>query len=116
MSLHTFEVAYIECALWSSTDGDTDTPLDRDYCINDLAPEAREATRRDCEAFYAAHGHRFDDDARAGHDFWLNRNGHGSGFWDRPEVYGEHTATLDKAASEAGEVYLYVGDDGKLYI
>ena len=24
---------------------------------------------------------------QAGHDFWLSRNGHGSGFWDRDSSY-----------------------------
>lgn len=27
--------------------------------------------------------------SRLGHDLWLTRNGHGAGFWDRPEVYGK---------------------------
>lgn len=29
------------------------------------------------------------DWSRIGVDLWLTRNGHGAGFWDRPEVYGE---------------------------
>lgn len=30
------------------------------------------------------------DMEQAGHDFWLTRNGHGTGFWDRDDdVYGE---------------------------
>lgn len=29
------------------------------------------------------------DWAQVGHDLWLTRNGHGTGFWDRPEIYGE---------------------------
>lgn len=50
---------------------------------------------------------------QTGHDFWLTRNGHGSGFWDRGlEDIGE---ALSEAAKEFGEQYLYVGDDGKLY-
>ena len=47
-----------------------------------------------------------------GHDFWLTRNGHGAGFWDRsdclPEDAGER---LTDAAEKYGEVDLTV-DDG----
>jgi hypothetical protein len=51
--------------------------------------------------------------ARAGHDFWLTRNGHGAGFWDRG--LGDLGERLSKAAKVYGEVYLYPGDDGKVY-
>ena len=47
------------------------------------------------------------------HDFWLTRNGHGVGFWDRD--LGEVGDKLTKAC-EYTEVDLYVGDDNKLYI
>ena len=41
-----------------------------------------------------------------GHDFWLTRNGHGSGFWDRPEVYGDDNAEkLSDIARAFGEYY-----------
>ncbi|MCX8017242.1 MAG: hypothetical protein N2690_05005 [Rhodocyclaceae bacterium] len=29
---------------------------------------------------------------QVGIDLWLTRNGHGSGFWDRPEIYGQERA------------------------
>ena len=40
-----------------------------------------------------------------GHDFWLTRNGHGAGFWDRPQNYGgEDTAEkLSDIARDFGE-------------
>ena len=38
-------------------------------------------------------GHEWDIDEQAGHDFYLTRNGHGAGFWDRPELYGATVAT-----------------------
>ena len=53
---------------------------------------------------------------QAGHDFWLTRNGHGPGFWDRPEIYGEEKAQeLSALAETFGVVDLYVGDDGRIY-
>ena len=44
--------------------------------------------------------------------FWLNRNGHGAGFWDGD--WPKHGAELDKAAHSYGEFDLYVGDDGEI--
>jgi hypothetical protein len=39
-----------------------------------------------------------------GHDLWLTRNGHGSGFWCRTEVYGEDNAKLfTRLACAVGE-------------
>jgi len=52
-----------------------------------------------------------------GHDLWLNRNGHGAGFWDRPELYGPITSEhLDAYARALGQVWAYVGDDGFIYV
>lgn len=50
---------------------------------------------------------------RAGHDFWLTRNGHGAGFWDRG--MGKLGDRLADAARAYGSVDLYVGDDKKIY-
>ena len=36
-----------------------------------------------------------------GHDLWLTRNGHGVGFWDRPEIYGEQSSRLFTAFAHA---------------
>lgn len=113
----SFFYAYVEAALWSST-GDDDRPLDDEYGFDDLADETSAEMRADCDAFYTANA---DDlylasDDQGGHDFWLTRNGHGVGFWDRPKKYGKDQAErLSKAARAYGEVYLYVGDDGKVY-
>lgn len=87
--LDTFTRAYIACALWSSTDNADESggePLDKNYDAEDIAPDTLARMIRDCEAFQYQHvgaliGSELSDD-RAGHDFWLNRNGHGSGFWD----------------------------------
>lgn len=46
-------------------------------------------------------------------DFWLTRNGHGVGFWDRD--VGAVGDRLTKACKKFGETYLYVGDDGKIH-
>jgi hypothetical protein len=113
---------YVTCALWSST-GDDDRPLDEDHSPDDLADEARSSMRADVEAFakenaqtiLACLGHGRCDWSRAGHDLWLNRNGHGCGFWDGdwPDAEGKR---LTQAAKALGESYVYVGDDGKVYV
>ena len=41
------------------------------------------------------------DAAQLGHDLWLTRNGHGTGFWDRPEIYGQATAELFTMVAKA---------------
>ncbi len=48
-----------------------------------------------------------------GHDFWLTRNGHGTGFWDRG--LGDVGDRLSKRAEGAGTSDAYVGDDGRIH-
>lgn len=50
----------------------------------------------------------------AGHDFWLTRNGHGAGFWDRG--LGELGERLTVASKTFGSVDLYLGDDELVYV
>lgn len=121
--------AYVTTALWSSYDNsDPETggdPMDANYGPEDIAPDTLATMRADCDAFYDANaadlncdgvkfGPDFGQDGRAGHDFWLNRNGHGAGFWDGdwPEP---QASRLDHAAKRFREVDLYVGDDGQLH-
>ena len=116
----SFVDAYIECALWSSNDNSDDSggePLDKNYSEDDIAPESLKAMRADCDAFYKANSadlSRMANDTQAGHDFWLTRNGHGTGFWDRG--LGELGERLTKASKTFRGVDLYVGDDGKIHV
>lgn len=127
--LDCFTRAYIETALWSSNDNADDSggkPLDANYSIEDIAPETLATIEVECLAFQTkfveqiAGGYRgqapWSDDemARAGHDFWLTRNGHGCGFWNGG--WNEDVATiLSEGAKAFGGVNLYVGDDGLIY-
>lgn len=107
--------AYIAVALWSSTD-DSGTPLDETYTTGDLSGELMCEMVEDCLKFLKASSLDPSLYAQAGHDFWLTRNGHGSGFWDKPEIYGEERAKeLSTLAETFGVVDLYVGDDGRIY-
>lgn len=123
--LDNFTSAYLECALWSSTDNADNTggqPLDRNYGVGDIAPETLARMVEDCARFQSENAADLracgQDDEYSGHDFWLTRCGHGAGFWDRdPSNESERKALerLSLASKEFGNVDLYVGDDGKIY-
>lgn len=105
---------YIVCALWSSVDYD-DVSLDRDYTPEDLSRDARNVSISDCKAFMNAHWdivQKYSAE-HVGHDFWLSRNGHGSGFFDGD---GDDYRSLQPMAKTYGSVYLYVTDDNKINI
>ena len=52
--------------------------------------------------------------SQLGHDFWLTRNGHGTGFWDRKEIYRGNADDLSKIASTFGTVNLFIDSSGKI--
>lgn len=112
--LDTFTRAYIEAALWSSTDDDGE-PLDGVHTVDDVHPDTLARMVRDCELFREACADDLAtcDDVQAGHDYWLTRNGHGAGFWDRG--LGEVGTRLTDAAHADGSCDLYVGDDGLIH-
>ena len=122
-TMDAFTTAYIEAALWSSTDGD-DTPLDRNHDANDIHPETLTKMIEECRQFQQKYEEFIQDenvvagrhscDEQAGHDFWLTRCGHGAGFWDGD--WKEPAAEMLTDASKLfGEVELYVGDDDKIH-
>jgi hypothetical protein len=62
---------------------------------------------------------------QAGHDFWLTRNGHGTGFWDRDGRYGETAdgrdigkllSSLCDTFGQFPDVDLERGDDGFIHL
>jgi len=122
--LDDFTRAYIECALWATNDESTPAggePLDQNYGIGDIDPDTLNKMAEDCQCFQrenTADLALYDHPASAelgGHDFFLTRNGHGAGFWDRdclPEDAGQR---LTEAAKAYGECSLYVGDDNMIY-
>tara|TARA_R110000803_G_scaffold37528_2_gene80874 strand:+ start:858 stop:1199 length:342 start_codon:yes stop_codon:yes gene_type:complete len=91
-----FIAAYFEAVYF--TDGDDNELIDPSISAYDL----RRGTI-DCLAFYQANEHLIDDapTAQAGHDFWLTRNGHGTGFWDRADTYGDYRAEQLSVNAEA---------------
>lgn len=121
INFREFLVAYTECALWSSTDINNDEPLDNgEY---ELSFRSLLIFARDCKQFinYASdelnlvdyNSSGYTNSELAGHDFWLTRNGHGAGFWDRG--LGDLGDKLTTKAESFSSVGLYIGDDGLLY-
>jgi hypothetical protein len=126
-----FVRGYIEAMFFTDTGTGDDAENNLEHAnVHELSASAWERITRDCENFqsyakaWLIHAYEADDysEEQAGRDFWYTRNGHGVGFWDRPQL--EHTAwhrkdSLGNALSEMCERYgdatLYRGDDGHLY-
>ena len=112
--LEKFLSQYLVTALWSSTDDGS--PLDDAHDLTDITPADVEAARADCKRFIELADDALDgaDPERAGHDFWLTRNGHGAGFWD-----GDWSEAVGKRLTEISHKFPtvdpYVGDDGLIH-
>lgn len=94
-----------ECAEWLSDDQEKD--------CNGWSPEAIEQAKADCLDFQEANAEALAEYQEeigypGGVDFWLTRNRHGAGFWDRGN------APCFKALTDAAHVYgecdVYIGD------
>jgi len=134
--LDQFTKAYLQCALFAETDNSDDSggePLDANYSIEDFSPESLEKAIADCAKYqeenledilttpdwngsdsYSNEG--YSGLEVAGQDFWLTRNGHGAGFWDREYYTGGAKDRLTRACEAFGECYVYIGDDGLIYL
>ena len=109
--------AYLEAALWSSTDEEGE-PLDAVFSVDDFAQSAVDQAASDLDDFFAANEEAIEEsglsDKEVAHNFWLTRNRHGAGFWDRG--LGEIGEELTEAAHAYGESDAYEGDDGQIYL
>lgn len=115
----------IESLLWSELD-DNGEPFDNNHTVDDINVH----DVRNLSAMLAEFVHTDYDDNRYpvwlaihnqdieatqfGHDFILTANGHGAGYWDRG--YGKDGEYLTDMCKPYGDISLYKGDDGKLYI
>lgn len=122
--LTEFEQGYIECALWSSMDDSNDQggePLDQNYSITDIEPDTLDGMIKDCNEFIKANSKEIEtaldegaDYSQLGHDFWLTRNRHGAGFWDRDYADELTREALSEAARKCGEVDLFINDNNQV--
>lgn len=109
---------YIACLLWSSHDEPHDSLEEFE-----LSDDAKKKCETECRAFIEEnlaalieYSHNVPRSAWmcAGHDFWLTRNRHGAGFWDRGlGVLGE---VLTEAAHKAGARSAYINDNNEIDI
>jgi hypothetical protein len=109
-----FVTDYIEAIFFTDTGEEGQPPPDAE-----LAEVTLTECLADCSRFLAKAKPLIDQTSRtytkAAHDFWFTRNGHGVGFWDGdwPEP---QAAELSALAESFGQVDLYQGDDGLLYL
>lgn len=117
-----FTRGYVTCALWLCDESPGSGEWSKfDEFFADLSTAALKSMQDDCVTFQGlnaetlalAYEHDAYTAARAGHDFWLTRNRHGSGFWDGD--LGEAGDALTTAAHSYGERSLYRGDDKLIY-
>lgn len=115
---------YAECAIWAGLDwtntddhgGTENNPIPLDtagYSTDEITAEAWADIILDCRSFYLANAELLAewDAEQAGHDFYLTRNGHGTGFWDRGKPAGD---ALTAACRPYGEHELMPNGDGTL--
>jgi len=86
--------------------------------VDTVPAETIEKARLDCIRFVEENERDIDasgmDAELIGYNFWLNRTGAGTGFWDHElEDVGER---LSKSCDKFGEVYIYRGDDNEFYL
>lgn len=128
--LERFIAAYKAAALWSSTmdcicpgadESELNHDADNEHCNpgkpynsrfspDDFDARAESEIESDCTDFVGAQWAllRDLDAAQCGHDFWLTRNGHGAGFWDRG--LGARGDALTDASKPYGSCDLYQSD------
>jgi hypothetical protein len=118
--MNTFTDAYITAIYFTET-GDGEQPSSEIK----MSEDARARAYADCFTFQSvnatilaeAYDREGYDEGRAGHDFWLTRNGHGAGYWDRAELEADDLGDrLTEAAKLFGECWTTEGDDGLLYL
>jgi len=94
-----FYDGYIECACWTEN-------------ISHCTDSEQYQMELDCKAFIDKANGLMDGLclSQCGHDFWLTRNSHGSGFWDRENIKDEIADKLTELSQSFGEFNIY-GDD-----
>lgn len=100
---------YLAAAVWAASITDENgEPIDGSNY--ELSDEARDELRGDFDDFVIEHRDLIARSGlsheQVGHDFWLTRNGHGAGFWDRG--IGQVGKELTEACRPYGAVELYL--------
>ncbi len=104
---------YIETAIWA--DLPEDSELDSSHVTGESWSNARasvelflDSIEEDLEEYL-----ELSDAGQLGHDFWLTRNGHGAGFWDRENLTEELKNSLTDHAKSLSEVNLFACEESE---
>lgn len=116
--MSTFLNHYLAAVIFTDMGEEDQPPADAEF-----SPEAMQSAADACEAFQRvaatdlaeAYERAGYDYRMAAHDFWLTRNGHGAGFWDRPALSDGLGDRLTAHCKSFNQVSAYEGDDGKVY-
>lgn len=113
LDFKAFVQSYLATAAWVTAESGEETAFTR---------EAQKFAEMECQKFIDLVKKEFGEEKAmelltipgndltylAPHDFFLTRNGHGAGFWDKEEMYGdEEAAILTRIAKECGGVDCY---------
>lgn len=116
--IDNFVQSYLGTAEWVTVDGSTRgftkaaKEIAKNECIDFIKMVFENFTKDEAIAIVTHQGN--DVSCLAGHDFFLTRNGHGTGFWDR-EIYDELAPNGCEKLTELAElcgsadVYQYRG-------
>jgi hypothetical protein len=117
-SFNDFLTGYRECAVWCGIMVFDELTGDDLYSTADLSDDAVIESQKDCQAFFESNLALMQETGQKdfgthGFDFYLSRNGHGAGYFDRG--YGAVGDELQSAARVYGSANLFVGNDEKLH-
>lgn len=98
-------------------EGTADGSIPTDAGFGDLHPASLQSIIDDCAKFQTEHAGLLAQayaragygEERAGHDYWLTRNGHGAGFWDRDELEADGLGDKLSDACRHSEVNVSFG-------
>lgn len=112
IKLQNFVDSYLATAAWVETETGECT---------DFTKQAKQIAKNDCKEFIKRTIERMGEDKAielltipgsdltylAPHCFYLDRNGHGTGFWDRENDFGEDADTLSEISKSMGSIDCY---------
>ena len=113
--LRDFACGYVVALFFTNGDSGDDDEFSFDRLgAERLTQAARAIIIDDCASFLSMQTRAVIDACsgdyeQAGHDFWLTRQGHGVGFWDRKDDVWPEAARdfLTARSKDFGEVYMY---------
>ncbi len=93
INIDSFVEDYLRTAAWVSCDSGENTnftkvgkAIAKEDCLKFITAVQKEFPKETAQSILEYKGTELE--YLAAHDFFLTRNGHGAGFWDKPENYG----------------------------